>query len=261
LSKTFIFDNSTYAEISRARVRFLQTFLPELQRQLGLQTALDVGCGTGFFSEFLRDSGFRVSALDGRKENVEEAQRRVWNVDFRQADVEDPSLPVLGSFDLVLCFGLLYHLENPFRAIRNLFGLTGKVLIVESMCVPDESSLLYLLDEGKLEDQGLNYVALYPSEGCLIKMIWRAGFPFVYRFRDLPDHDQFRDTPGRKRSRTMLVGSQKKMELPALVPAAEPGNLFDPWSTPSLGKRATSFLRRPWGEKLQAMRRRLGVAK
>jgi SAM-dependent methyltransferase len=261
LSKTFIFDNETYAQYSQARVRSLQTFLPELQPRLGLRTALDVGCGTGFFSEFLRDSEYRVTALDGRKENVEEAQRRVENVEFHHADVEDPSLPTLGSFDVVLCFGLLYHLENPFRAIRNLFALTGKLLIIESMCVPDESSLLYLMDEGKLEDQGLNYVALYPSEGCLIKMMWRAGFPFVYRFRNLPDFEQFRDTPGRKRSRTMLVGSQVKLEVPALVPAEEPGNLFDPWSAPSLGEKAMMFLRRPWGEKIQSMRRRLGVAK
>jgi SAM-dependent methyltransferase len=261
LSKTFIFDNENYGQISEARVRFLRTFLPELRRQLGLQTALDVGCGTGFFSEFLRGSEFRVTALDGRKENVEEAQRRVANVEFHHADVEDPSLPTLGSFDLVLCFGLLYHLENPFRAIRNLFALTGKVLIIESMCIPNESTLLYLMDEGKLEDQGLNYIALYPSEGCLIKMMWRAGFPYVYRFRDLPDHDQFRDMPGRKRSRTMLVGSQAKLEIPALVPAREPGNQFDPWSAPSLGEKAKMFLRRPWGEKIQSMRRRLGVVK
>ncbi len=261
MSKTLIFDNENYAQFSQARINLLQTFLPELQRQLGLHTALDVGCGTGFFSEFLRDTAFRVSALDGRKENVDEAQRRVENVDFRQADIEDPSLHTLGTFDLVLCFGLLYHLENPFRVIRNLFALTGKVLVIESMCVPDESSLLYLLDEGKLEDQGLNYVALYPSEGCLIKMMWRAGFPFVYRFRALPDHEQFRDTADRKRSRTMLVGSQIRLEIPALVLAKEPGNLLDPWATPGIGMKAKSFLSRPWSEKLQAMRRRLGVAK
>lgn len=260
MSKTFIFDTLVYTRLSPARLHFLQAFLPGMQRQLGLETALDVGCGTGYFSEFLRDSEFRVSALDGRKENVEEAQRRVENVNFRQADVEDASLPMLGSFDLVLCFGLLYHLENPFRAIRNLFALTGKVLIVESMCVPDKSTLLYLMDEGKLEDQGLNYVAFYPSEGCLIKMFYRAGFPFVYRFRDFPDHEQFRTTPDRKRSRTMLVASQVKLEMSALVLTEEPGNLFDPWSPPNFRKRAMLFLRRPWREKLQTIRRRFGVA-
>lgn len=260
MSKTFIFDNSDYVRISEARARFLQAFLPGLRRELGLETALDVGCGTGYFSEFLRNSEFRVSALDGRKENVEEARRRVENVSFRQADVEDASLPTLGSFDLVLCFGLLYHLENPFRAVRNLFGLTGKVLIVESMCVPEESPQLYLLDEGRLEDQGLNYVALVPSEGCLIKMIYRAGFLFVYRFSSLPDHEQFRATADRKRSRTVLLASKLKLEMPALVLAKNPGNVCDPWSAPNLGKRAALFLRRPWREKLHAMRRRFGAA-
>jgi SAM-dependent methyltransferase len=201
-----------------------------------------------------------VSALDGRKENVEEAQRRVENVNFRHADVEDTSLPTLGSFDLVLCFGLLYHLENPFRAIRNLFALTGKVLIAESMCVPDKSTLLYLLDEGKLEDQALNYVAFYPSEGCLIKMFCRAGFPFVYRFRELPDHQLYRNTADRKRSRTMLVASQIKLEMPGLLPAEEPGNLFDPWAPINFRKRAMVFLRRPWREKLQTIRRRFEVS-
>ena len=39
----------------------------------------------------------------------------------------------LGEFDLVLCFGLLYHLENPMRTIRHLRALTGQGLLLESM--------------------------------------------------------------------------------------------------------------------------------
>jgi SAM-dependent methyltransferase len=262
MSKMFIFDTPEAVRFVKARQDFIHGFLPNLKRQLGLESALDVGCGLGDFSLYLRDSGFQVSALDGRKENVEEAQRRVENVSFRHADVEDASLATLGSFDLVLCVGLLYHLENPFRAIRNLFALTGKVLIVESRCIPDESTMLYLVDEGKLEDQGLNYVAFYPSEGCLIKMLYRAGFPFVYRFRSFPDHEQFRQTDTRKRSRTMLVASQVELEVPALVLAVEPGNAYDPWllKWPGLKQRAMNFLRRPWNERFQTLRRRLGVS-
>ncbi|HXP79477.1 MAG TPA: methyltransferase domain-containing protein [Verrucomicrobiae bacterium] len=262
MSKTFIFDTPEALRFVKARQDFIQGFLPNLKVHLGLESALDVGCGLGDFSQFLRDSGFQVSALDGRKENVEEAQRRVENVNFRHADVEDASLATLGSFDLVLCVGLLYHLENPFRAIRNLFALTGKVLIVESRCIPDESTTLYLVDEGMLEDQGLNYVAFYPSEGCLIKMFYRAGFPFVYRFRSFPDHEQFRQTDTRKRSRTMLVASQVELEDPALVLAVEPGNAYDPWllKWPGLKQRAMNFLRRPWNERFQALRRRLGAS-
>jgi SAM-dependent methyltransferase len=203
-----------------------------------------------------------VTAFDGRNENVEEAQIRVPNVDFHLADAEDPSLPKLGSFDLVLCIGLLYHLENPFRAIRNLYGLTGKVLVVESMCVPEDSPQLYMIGEANVETQGLNYISFYPSEGCLIKMLYQAGFPLVYRFDTFPNHDDFRASAGRKRARTMLVASQLKLELPALLLAKEPENPPDLWSTAGLGPsgvrdRAILFLRRSWPEKLLAIRRLL----
>jgi SAM-dependent methyltransferase len=262
MSKPFIFDNPETVRISQARQSTIQGFLSNFKMKLGLGTALDVGCGVGHFSGFLRDSGFQVSALDGRQENIEEAQRRVENVSFYQADAEDPSLPTLGAFDFVLCVGLLYHLENPFRAIRNLFALTRKVLMVESRCIPDGSTMLYLMDEGKLEDQGLNYVAFYPSEGCLIKMFYRAGFPFVYSFRNLPDHEQFRQTADRKRSRTMLVASRVELESPALVLAREPGNSHDPWllKWPSMKQRAMNFLRRPWNDKVRVIARRSGVS-
>jgi hypothetical protein len=77
----------------------------------------------------------------------------------------------LGWFDLVLCFGLLYHLENPLRAIRHLRGLTEKCLLLESMCLPEEKPSMLLREEPRQEDQSLTDVACYPSEGSLVKML------------------------------------------------------------------------------------------
>ncbi len=263
MSKPFVFDQPHATRYMDARQGFLRELLPEFKEALGLRSALDVGCGIGFFSGFLREMGFRVVAFDGRPENIEEARRRNPGVDFRVADAEDPKVQELGSFDLVLCFGLLYHLENPLRAFRNLRALTGKLLLVESTCVPEEAPILYLRDEPHLEDQGLNALGCYPSEGGLIKMAYRAGFSGVYRFARPPDHEEFRDGLGRKRSRTVLAASPGPLSFPFLVVAPEPTTVSDLWSTDRTGvtrmfQRLGRFLRRPWPEKLAAVRRRYG---
>lgn len=59
----------------------------------------------------------------------------------------------LGEFDLVLCFGLLYHLENPLLAVRHLRSLTEKCLLLESMCVPDNKPSMLLKEEPSEFDQ------------------------------------------------------------------------------------------------------------
>jgi len=211
--------------------------LPVLIGQLSLRTGLDAGCGLGHFSAFLNSLGFTVTGIDGRKENVEEAVRRVPNATFHTRDIEDPKLSDIGQFDLVLCFGLLYHLENPFRAIRNLHSLTDKVLLVESMCAPGVDASMELLDEYQKEDQGLTYVAFYPTEACLVKMLYRAGFPFVYGFVNPPDHADFQSTKGRKRARTMLVASNVRLDVAGLVALPEPARPWDIWAAPTLSWR------------------------
>ena len=125
-----IFDMPRYRLFDEARISFLRQLLPEFQAKLLLRTALDVGCGLGTFSGLLSELGFSTQALDGRSDNAEEAARRYPAIQFRVADVEDAAIQGIGTFDLVLCLGLLYHLENPFRAIRNICKLTSQLLPV-----------------------------------------------------------------------------------------------------------------------------------
>ncbi len=41
----------------------------------------------------------------------------------------------LGTFDVVFFLGVLYHLENPFAALRRLRELTGALCVIETVCV------------------------------------------------------------------------------------------------------------------------------
>src|SRR5580765_2579479 len=121
-----------------------------------------------------QDSGPKVIGVDGRQQNVEEARRRFPEIAFRHCDAQDAALRALGQFDLVFCFGLLYHLENPLLTIRHLHAMTTKLLLVEAVIFPGEEPIMALVDEGMTEDQGLNHFAFYPTEACLIKMLYRA---------------------------------------------------------------------------------------
>jgi len=230
----FPFDAPLAQELTRARQDFIQKFLAEIRTQAALRDALDVGCGVGYLSKFLLDLGFDVVAMDGREENIAEARKRYPGITFLTADAERLTNEVQ-AHDLVLCAGLLYHLENPFRVIRNLHALTRRVLIVEGMCTPGPGAAMELLDEGSSKDQGLHFVAFYPTEECLVKMLYRSGFPFVYLFQRLPEHPLYRESARRKRERTMMVASKIPLTAANLTLAQEPirpvMGLSDPWTT------------------------------
>src|SRR5262249_31737188 len=142
LNEPRIFDRSHYQSLNEARGAVVRQLLSELRPMLNLQTAVDVGCGLGYFSGLLHSLGLGVTAIDGRRENVEEAQRRFPEIPFHVINAEDSALLDLGHFDLVFCFGLLYHLENPFMTIRHLHAMTLKLLLVEAVCFPSSEPIL-----------------------------------------------------------------------------------------------------------------------
>lgn len=61
-------------------------------------------------------------ALDSRVESVV--------ADFMTTDAED-----IGVFDVTLFLGVLYHLQDPFNALRRLRRVTGEVAVIETACM------------------------------------------------------------------------------------------------------------------------------
>jgi len=206
-----VFDQPHAMRLIRAKAEFLREILPDVTGGMDPRTALDVGCGFGYFSAFLSEQGFAVQAIDVRPENITEAKSRYPNIGFAVRNIEDASVTDLGTFDLVLCLGLLYHLENPFRAVRNLFALTRKVCIIETMVAPFSAPIAAFVEEGDGQDQGRNYLAQIPSESWFLKALSKAGFSFVYRLARLPGHPDFRRSFLRKRRRTFFVASRVRL--------------------------------------------------
>jgi FkbM family methyltransferase len=248
------FDQKEYRQLIEARGEIIQRAVTRLKPALELSNAVDAGCGVGFFSQTLAERGLNVCGFDGRGENVAEARRRFPHIPFEQGDIEERAILQLGRFDLVLCFGLLYHLENPLRAIRHLRGLTEKCLLLESMCLPEERPSMLLREEPRQEDQSLTDVACYASEVSLVKMLYRAGFGMVYRVIPLPDHDDFRETTEHARRRTVLLASSAAIDVAGFRLIPEPDEAEDPWAkkpavTVTLPQRIGRFLVSPTRKK------------
>lgn len=265
-----VFDQEHYLRLIEARGTYIRETVPKLKAVLGLETALDAGCGVGFFAEILAQCGLLVRAFDGREQNISEARERCASIFFERGDIQDPLILNMGSFDFVLCFGLLYHLENPFLAIRHLRSLTDKCVLIESMCLSGSKPCMLLREEQSLDDQSLTDVAFYASEGCLAKMLYRAGFAKVYRATNLPHHDDFSETSEHERRRTVLLASHIALTFRDFELVSEPQETTDPWerngngmlskgSATKSGARATPlkmarhFLRYSRQQKLQAV--------
>jgi SAM-dependent methyltransferase len=240
LASTRIFDQQHYDLLNSSRGEVVSRLLAEIKMPLGLRTAVDVGCGLGHFSGLLQSIGFEITGVDGRQQNVEEAQRRNPNIRFLRFDAEDPSLLSLGRFDLVFCFGLLYHLENPLLAIRHLRAMTEKVLLVEGVIFPGDEPTMGLVDEGPSEDQGLNHIAFYPTEACLQKMLYCAGFRFVYRFTAPPEHPGYHRNGRIPKIRTMLAASHELITSSQLEVVPQPSTPIQPWDAENVAANTSS---------------------
>jgi SAM-dependent methyltransferase len=229
-SSPWVFDQAHYDALNAGREETVLQLLPDLKKQLNLRTALDLGCGLGHYSELLHKHGLRVLGVDGRPENVQEARRRYPHIDFRVADAEDPALVELGGFDLVFCFGLLYHLENPFRVIRSIAQLASQASLMEGIVYPSAEPAMVLLDENTGEDQGLNYLAFYPSEACLAKMIRSSGFVGCYNPISMPAHPDYQIGRNGFRRRSVFAASKVALVMSSLREWSNQSVELHPWN-------------------------------
>jgi tRNA (mo5U34)-methyltransferase len=117
--------------------------LLRLPADLSGKTVLDVGAWDGFFSfEAERRGASRVVAADhfawhgenwSSKAGFELARRALHShVEDVDIDVMDLSPELVGTFDLVLFLGVLYHLRHPLLALERIAGVTGAQLILET---------------------------------------------------------------------------------------------------------------------------------
>jgi hypothetical protein len=107
-------------------------------------TAVDLACHQGWFAHQLKELGVGdVLAVDARPEHIADValinQAARSQVRTHLSDVHAVSKEQIGTFDIVLCLGLIYHLENPVGALRKARELCQGLCFVETQVVPHMS--------------------------------------------------------------------------------------------------------------------------
>ena len=185
---------------------------------------LDVGCGVGHFSRFYRERGCSWFGVDGRQRNIDIMRSLYPDVDGAVADVQDRSFGDYGQYEVVHCYGLLYHLESPMAALRNIRAVCSEFVVLETMVADTNLPLMLIVDEVKSVNQALAGVGCRPSPAFVAMALNRVGFRHVYLAAPGPEHDDFRFewrndlsiSRGSNNLRCVFVASDAPFERPGL---------------------------------------------
>ena len=125
--------------------------------------------------------GATVVAVDSARQETFFEARRLLNskVEYIVEDVCHLSPRDIGHFDIVLFFGVLYHLKHPLLALERVCELTTDMACIESLVTddppqPDAIPLLEFYETTELGGQFDNWCG--PNTSCLLAFLRTAGF-------------------------------------------------------------------------------------
>jgi SAM-dependent methyltransferase len=196
---------------------------------------VDLGCLEGGYAVEFARAGYDVLGIEARSESVARcnyvaARAGLPNLRFVQDDVRN--IASYGTFDIVFCCGLLYHLDQPAAFLSQLGDVTERLLLLHTHYAETEPNPNYTLSavvehEGRLGRWWLeapggtwgslqqmeaatwaswgNTASFWPLKPHLLKAMQLGGFPIVCEQFDALD-DIAEDPYIERHSRSMFVG-------------------------------------------------------
>ena len=231
-----VFDSPEALALNKARMDHLESIGLAVQGK----SVLEVGCGVGNLSGWWLKRKCSVFAVDARSSNLTEALKR--NPELSgctcnmEIDLESLIWGLVGgvyrikgqpkvAYDIVFCYGLLYHLENPLKALRNMAAACSQLLLIETIVCDSAAPILLLHPEDSSNvNQGVTELSTVPSIPFLTKALWTLGF-YLYLPKNPPDHPDFQWSRCNDLSiahppynhRAVVIGSRTRLDLPTLI--------------------------------------------
>jgi SAM-dependent methyltransferase len=118
----------------------LDLFIPRSPEERKKLKVVDLGCLEGGYTVQFARAGFDSLGIEAREENIEKcnyvkSNLNLPNLNFVQDDARN--LSKYGPFDITLCYGLLYHLDDPIEFLKGLSASTKKILFLNTHFAPE----------------------------------------------------------------------------------------------------------------------------
>jgi tRNA (mo5U34)-methyltransferase len=195
--------------VEKQRWRIGQFPIPQ---DLRGKRVLDIGAWDGWFSFEMERRGAQVVAVDSTSATkFQEAKAMIGSkVEHVVADIQYLTPQDIGYFDIVLFFGVLYHLKHPMLALERVAELATDLACVESFVTDDQPygtiPAMEFYEGTELAGQFDNWVG--PNISCLLALCRTAGFATV-EFKSVSE------------KRCHVVCQKKWPAVPRLDPAPE----------------------------------------
>ncbi|MBC7604854.1 MAG: methyltransferase domain-containing protein [Ramlibacter sp.] len=239
----------------RRRARINQIVTDFVRKPIAEVRVLDLACLEGDYSAEFAMRGAQVLGIEGRRTNVERARERfrLPNLEFVQDDVRNISREKYGEFDVVLCLGILYHLDAPdcFKLLESIAEVCTGVAVIDTHVSDIRSETVnhrgkdyagwryveYVRPPSQQEEEASTWASIgnvrsfWPTKPSLVNAIVDAGFTSVYdcqypAWNDIPaDRVAFAATKG-ERQRVLAspfdeaILNERVDEVPQVGPVA-----------------------------------------
>lgn len=177
LSGKPIFAAGHYREANLSRLANLFAHV-DVESWRGMKV-LEVGAGLGYLGDAFAALGFDVTSTDGRPEHV--AAMKTRGRESFLLDLDHTGVDQVGEFELVLAFGVLYHLARPEEFLRSC-GKTARVLLLETAVSDRREPVIDWVSEAsgwRGQDQAVSGRGCRPSPAWVEATCHDAGFGIV----------------------------------------------------------------------------------
>lgn len=203
-----------------------QEHLATLGLDLSDKSVLEVAAGIGDHTTFFLDRGCQVTSTEPRAQNLDVLRRRFLSesaVTVESLDL-DGALPTdAPHYDVVYCYGALYHLSRPAEAIAWMCDRTEGLLLLETcVSMSNEDSPFPVNEIASSPSQAITGIGCRPSRVWVMNRL-KEKLPHVYVTVTQPWHEEFpldwtaaQAPSSNGLTRAVFVASRSPLNLPSL---------------------------------------------